>query len=119
MSSPGADLGAVLDLQARAVEDLVLLDRARRLLVHRSIEAGAGDHDDLALAVLDRADVLELDGPALRRDRLRALRHARGRAADVERAQRQLRSRLADRLRGDDADGLADLDERPVALFMP
>ena len=37
------------------------------------------------------------------------LGHARRRAADVERAHRQLRARLADRLRGDDADRLAQL----------
>ena len=36
---------------------------------------------------------------------------ARRRAADVERAHRQLRARLADRLRGDDADRLAELDQ--------
>ena len=35
---------------------------------------------------------------------------ARRRATDVERAHRELRARLADRLRGDDADRLADVD---------
>src|SRR5215813_3648436 len=34
-----------------------------------------------------------------------------GRAADVERPHRQLRPRLADRLRGDDPDGLAELGQ--------
>ena len=47
---------------------------------------------------------------------------ARRRAADVERAHRELRARLADRLAGDDADRLADVDlvaarqVAPVAL---
>ena len=41
----------------------------------------------------------------------RLLGHARCRTADVERAHRELRARLADRLGGDDADRLADLDE--------
>ena len=36
---------------------------------------------------------------------------AAGRAADVERPQRQLRARLADGLRRDDADRLADVDQ--------
>src|SRR5262249_19844864 len=45
-----------------------------------------------------------------------------GRAADVEGAHRELRARLADRLRRDDADGLAEVDHvatgqvAPVAL---
>ena len=34
------------------------------------------------------------------------------RSTDVERAQRELRARLADRLRGDDADRLAQVDHR-------
>ena len=47
---------------------------------------------------------------------------ARRRATDVERAHRELRARLADRLGGDDADRLADVDlvaageVAPVAL---
>jgi hypothetical protein len=42
-----------------------------------------------------------------------------GDAAGVERPHRQLRARLADRLRGDDADRLADLDHLPVARLRP
>ena len=37
------------------------------------------------------------------------------RAADVERTHRQLRARLTDRLRGDDADSLADVDRRTAS----
>ena len=43
---------------------------------------------------------------------LRILEHLRRRAADVERPHRELRAGFADGLRGDDADGLAELDER-------
>ena len=39
------------------------------------------------------------------------LGNARGGTTDVERTHRELRARLADRLGGDDADGLADLDQ--------
>ena len=35
-------------------------------------------------------------------------------ATDVERTHRELRARLADRLRGDDADRLADVDHVPA-----
>jgi hypothetical protein len=48
------------------------------------------------------------------------LKVALARAADVERAHRELRARLADRLGGDDADRLADLGDRlAVARLMP
>ena len=41
------------------------------------------------------------------------------RAADVEGPHRQLRARLADRLRGDDADRLADVDRRAAGEIAP
>ena len=44
---------------------------------------------------------------------MRLLEHRRGHTADVERPHGQLRAGLADRLGGDDADRLADLD-RPA-----
>ena len=53
--------------------------------------------------VTDGAVVLGLD--------LRNLEHAGRRAADVERPHRELRAGFADGLRGDDADGLAELDQ--------
>ena len=53
--------------------------------------------------VLDHARGLDAD--------LGGLEAAGGDAADVERAHRQLGARLADRLRGDDADGVADLGD--------
>ena len=42
-------------------------------------------------------------------------RRTRCRAADVEGTHRQLRARLADRLRGNDAHRLADVDQRTTA----
>ena len=54
--------------------------------------------------VTDDAVVLGLD--------LRLLEHLRRDAADVERAHRELRAGFADGLRGDDADGFAELDQR-------
>ncbi len=42
-------------------------------------------------------------------------RRARRRAADVERAHRQLGARFADRLRGNDTDRLAGIDQRAAA----
>ena len=61
--------------------------------------------DDQAIAVLDDARDLDLAR--------RLLGDTSRRSADVEGAQRELRARLADRLRGDDADRLADVHHRP------
>ena len=44
---------------------------------------------------------------------------ARRRATDVERAHRELRARLADRLGGDDADRLADVDAVAAGEIAP
>ena len=73
------------------------------------------------VGVLNRDDAFAIRqyGRALRRARFEQLLDARqtGRdvgprhTAGVERAHRQLRARLADRLRGDDADSLALLDQ--------
>src|SRR5690606_25531537 len=46
-------------------------------------------------------------------------RRPRGRAADVEGAHRELRARLADRLRGDDADRLAEIDAMTARQIAP
>ena len=58
-------------------------------------EVRAADADDAFVARLERA-LLDLA--------------ARRRSTDVERTHRELRTRLADRLAGDDADRLADVD---------
>ena len=53
-------------------------------------------------------------------DARQAVRDVRaGDAAGVERPHRQLRAGLADRLRGDDADRVADLGGLPVAIERP
>ena len=110
---PGLDPSAVLDVEARARRQLVV-----ELLALRVRDR---DHDRLVAlldrnAALDRGDLRQ----PLRLARLEQLDHAgqalrdveAGDAAGVERAHRQLRARLADRLRGDDADRVAQLDHR-------
>ena len=108
----GLDLLAVLDDRTRAERqhDLVLF-------------AGVIDDDDrdalaLVLAEVQDAGRLGETGRTLRRAGLEQLDHARQPAGDVlaghttgvERPHRELGARLADRLGGDDADGLAEFD---------
>ena len=62
-------------------------------------------------AALDHLQVDELHEAVVAGFDLRLFGDASGRAADVERAHRELRARFADGLRGDDADGFAHLDE--------
>src|SRR3712207_7268123 len=64
---------------------------------------------------LDDVEFDVLDGAVHARLVLGRLFEAGG-AADVERAHRELRSRLADALRGDDADGLARSEEHTAEL---
>ena len=68
-------------------------------------------HDGAVLALRARLRVADADdafGARLERALLDLA--ARRRATDVERTHRELRARLADRLAGDDADRLADVD---------
>ena len=67
--------------------------------------------DDVAVVDLERAVEGGLDA--------RLLRTALRRAADVEGTHGELRARLADRLRGDDADRLADVDRRAAGEIAP
>src|SRR6185369_9011951 len=77
-----------------------------------ALAAGVVGQDELAVAVHghevallgDDLQVLELDVSFVARLERRLLRAHLADAADVERTHRQLRARLADRLRGDDAD---------------
>src|SRR6185312_4137388 len=106
------DLLAVLDEQARAARERVTV----------LVAAVVGDDDGQRLVrLLDRdlaADLRDLR-EALRLARLEQLDDARqavrdvraGDAAGVERPHGELRAGLADRLRGDDADRVADLRE--------
>ena len=112
---PGDQLGARLDLVAlvhqelRAVGQGVALPLAA-LLVGDDELAAAVDDDQRAAPALDRVDVEELHHARVLGDVLRLLGHARRGAAVVEGTHGELRARLADRLRGDDAHRLADLD---------
>src|SRR5262249_8585768 len=62
------------------------------------------------LVGLDDDEALVVGGAVVARIERVLLGDARGRAADVERSHRQLRARLANRLRGDDAHSLTELD---------
>src|SRR5690606_14232307 len=89
-------------------------------LVLLTVVGDDGDRDALALVLADTHDTRGLGqtGGATRRAGLEQLDHAGQTAGDVlaghttgvERPHRQLRAGLTDRLGGDDADGLAELD---------
>ena len=106
---------AVLDLQRRAVRHLVALALAAVVVLDHHL-AGARDDDELALGVGHVAHQRrEADGARGLALELRRRGGPRRGAADVERPHRELRARLADRLRGDDADRFADVDEVAAA----
>src|SRR5215471_8590698 len=111
------DLVIVLDQQARAV-----LDAMHRALGPVGIEHGddhiAGHGDRLPVGVLHHVLVLDLDRAVEVRLDDRLLRDLR-RAADMERAHGELRARLADRLRGDDAHRLAHVDRGAAGEIAP
>ena len=94
----------------------------------RALAAVLVDQNDLAVAAHDDRDVLAVDDDVAVLDRdlgvvggldRRLLGAALHRAADVEGAHGQLGARLADRLRGDDADRLADVDRRAAGEVAP
>ena len=113
----GLDDLPIGDQQARAPRQLVL-DGISELTVLPNLERVDGDLR-AALGLLDvqaTADLRKHSGtlrvPCLEDldDTRQTVRDVRaGDTAGVERAHRQLRARLADRLRGDDADRVADL----------
>src|SRR5438094_833419 len=107
-------LGPVALLQLGAVDDRIALalTLALRLGIVDDRHLAVAAHDDeVAVLALDRAHVDELQEALVARLQCRLLRAPARRTADVERPHRELRARLADRLRGDDADGLAEVDE--------
>src|SRR5439155_1099101 len=99
-----------LDLQLGAVHDRVALALPPTIVGHADLAVAVGGHE-VAVAVHDGAEVVELHHARALRLVLGRLDDAAGRAADVERPHRELRAGLADGLRGDDADGLAQLGQ--------
>src|SRR5262245_23994300 len=109
---PLFDVAAVGYDERRAVSDRVTLDFAAAVVndQHRAV---AVHRDDFAFAADDRVEVVVSDVTARASFVRRLLGDFRRRAADVERAHRQLRSGLADALGCDDAYRLADVDDLP------
>ena len=116
--SPCVDLRAVVGQQPGAVGHamarlLAAGSSSSTISQLRPITTGHAGRvdDDVAVLDLDRRVERRLDrgllGAALRR------------AADMEGAHRQLRAGLADRLRRDDADRLADVDDRAARQIAP
>ena len=105
---------AFLDADHRAVRNLVALALATELVHHADL-ARAGHGHQVPLLVLDGLDVMEADRALVAHFDARGRRRSRRRATDVERAHRELRARLADRLRGDDTHRLADRDRTTAA----
>ena len=114
-----ADRIAVGNREERAVRHLVALTLAA-VVVGDDHLARARDDDLLGLRV---RQIAHGRGEAHRASRfcldVALHRGPRGSAADVERAHGELRAGLADRLRGDHADRLADVDQRPAAEVAP
>src|SRR5437763_1546713 len=66
-------------------------------------------------AILNSSPLASSTFPRRLRFNLGSRRRPGCRATDVERPHRELRARLADRLRGDHTDRFADVDEMPAA----
>src|SRR5262249_37330259 len=99
-----------LDGDGRAVRQLVALALAAVRVEHGDFTRARHRHQ-VATGVRDRLEVVELHrAGGLDRDVVHR-RRTRRRATDVERTHGQLGTRLADRLRGDDADRFADVDQ--------
>src|SRR5215471_10343118 len=104
-----SDVFAVLNAESGAVHDMVALLFAV-LFVDDGDEARAVHGDKCAAASLDVFEIHELYDAVVARFERGALGDARGGSADVERAHGELSAGLADGLRSDDPDGLAELD---------
>ena len=106
------DLVAIVDFEPGAILDPV--DRAFGAVRTLDDDRDIARHDhQIALAVAGKMPIADLhDSIEIGFDE-RLIGDLR-RAADVEGAHRELRARLADRLRGDDPDGLAHIDRRPA-----
>ena len=111
------DVVAVIDLEPRAVRDAVhgTLGAVR---IEHGHDQVAAHRDQVAVRIARHVQVLDLDRTFEIRLDERLLGDLR-RAADVERAHRELRARLADRLGGDDAHRLAHVDRRAAGEIAP
>ena len=105
------------DLEPRAVLDAVHGTLGAVRIEHGDDEVAA-HRDQIAVRIAGDVQVLDLDGALEVRLDERLLGDLR-RAADMERAHGELRARLADRLRGDDADRLAHIDRRAAGEIAP
>src|SRR5690606_28925276 len=111
---PGLDLHAVLRIDGRAIGQLVALALAAVLVEHRDLARTRHAHQ-VAAAVRHGLDVVELHRAGGLHRHVVDRRRTRGRATDVEGTHGQLGAGLADRLRGDHAHGLAEVDQVATA----
>ena len=105
----GLDLAALGDEDLGAVGHLVVLDLAAAVVEDGDVGVPVDD-DGRPVLVDDGLEVVELEDALVLGLELGFLGAAHGDAADVERPHGQLGAGLADRLGGDDAAGLAELD---------
>ena len=114
---PPFDDLVVLDVEFRAIGNatgrafpaVVVAQHDLEIAAHHHRRAGAVVPRHVFVRDGDRRVVLGLDARLLRL----------GGAADMERAHRKLRARLANRLRRDDADRLADVGQGPTRKVTP
>src|SRR5690606_39192720 len=105
------DLGPLLNQELGAVGQAVTRPFPAAGILQHDLGVPA-HHDRRARRIDDDIPVVDLDRAVLNRLDAGLLRPALRRATDVERAHRELRTRLADRLGGDNPDRLADIDRR-------
>src|SRR5207247_7135923 len=96
-------------LEPRALDDRLPFAIAPLRVLHDQRSVPVHD-DEVAVFRLNVDQTLEPDRAGVPRFERRLLGHARRGAADMEGPHGQLGARLADRLRGDDADRLTELD---------
>ena len=106
---PEATESPSFDGDRRAVRDLVALTLATEVVDDADF-ARTRYRDEVPLLVLHRLDVMEADEALVTDLDAAGSSGSRRGTTDVERTHRQLRARLTDRLRGDDADSLTDAD---------
>ncbi len=112
-------LDAVIDTQMRAVRQPVHGPLRAVIVEHDDGGIAAHDHE-AALRILDDVALLDLHRAVEIRLEERLIDHlGRRHAAQMEGAHGELRAGLADRLRGDDADSLAEIDRRAAGEIAP